>query len=86
METDRSVSNVHLLINYFTQMYDVYSLTYKRLTYENARLTTDGVLLYKELQGIYNDEYLNFCIDIGEKEEQLLKRNKMLFSLFSHYK
>jgi len=29
METGRSVSNVHLLINYFTQMYDVYSLTYE---------------------------------------------------------
>ena len=28
-ETGRSISNVHLLINYFTEMYDVYSLTYE---------------------------------------------------------
>lgn len=35
-----------------------------RLTYGNARLTTDGVLLYKALQGIYDDDCLKFCINI----------------------
>ncbi len=33
MKTRRSVSNVHLLINYFTEMYDVYSLTYEYHNY-----------------------------------------------------
>ncbi len=35
-----------------------------RLTYGNARLTTDGVLLYKALQGIYDNDCLKFCINI----------------------
>lgn len=45
----------------------------KRLTYGNARLTTDGVLLYKALQGIYNEECLNFCIDIWRKRGAIIK-------------
>lgn len=32
-ETGRSINNVYLLVNYFTEMYDVYSLTYEYQSY-----------------------------------------------------
>ncbi len=66
METGRSVSNVHLLINYFTQMYDVYSLTYECQDYMWKDYASNGNGICIEFSvGDYNypelftEQYLN---------------------------
>lgn len=42
LKTGRSVSHVHLLVNYFVEMYDVYSLTYEYHDYMWKDYASDG--------------------------------------------
>lgn len=76
METGRSVSNVHLLINYFTQMYDVYSLTYECQDYmwKDYASNGNGICIEFSVGGydyLYPVEYL---------DKESIDFNKMIIS------
>lgn len=76
METGRSVSNVHLLINYFTQMYDVYSLTYECQDYMWKDYASNGNGICIEFS-VGDYDYL-YPVEYLDKEN--IDFNKMIIS------
>lgn len=76
MQTGRSVSNVHLLINYFTEMYDVYSLTYEYQDYMWKDYASNGNGICIEFS-VGDYDYL-YPVEYLEKEN--IDFDKMIIS------
>lgn len=82
LKTGRSVDNVNLLINYFTEMYDVYSLTYEYQDYmwKDYASNGNGICIefevgdydylypvqYQEKSGIHFDDMIISGINNGD--------------------
>lgn len=66
-QTGRNVNNVQLLINFFTEMYDVYSLTYEYQSYMWKDYASDGNGICIEFD-VGNYDYL-YPVEYLEKAE-----------------
>lgn len=75
-ETGRSTGNVHLLINYFTEMYDVYSLTYECQDYMWKDYAANGNGICIEFN-VGNYEHL-YPVEYLDKES--IDFNQMIIS------
>lgn len=80
MKTRRSVSNVHLLINYFTEMYDVYSLTYEYHNYMWKDYASNGNGICIE----FNVEDYDYLYPVEYLEKENIDFDQMIISGISN--